>query len=293
MTGSNLSWVGGFFNAANYGKWSAAIQQGNAAAGVTSVTVSPGAVALPDGRIISPFATNAPLFIDSGAIQETLTPSVVSGAKVPPQSYSPSSTLITCNFVYVHGQGALLRSATYGLQEAINDAAAIGGGVVIVDKSWGGSTTTITTTANPDSGGLVVVLDLRGSAVVYYGKSGANYVAGAAQTLGFSGLKYTLATPLSVNGAINPNTAAVYMITKAGVLADTLAAPTATTDDGKVITVVSATANAHTITATNLLNTGSAANDIATFAAFAGASLTLMAYQATWYVIASNEITFT
>lgn len=99
-------------------------------------------------------------------------------------------------------------------------------------------------------------------------------------------------TALTTNGAINPNTPATYVITKAGVLADTLAAPTATTDDGKIITITSATANAHTLTATGLLQTGSASVNLATFAAQPGAGLTLMAYQGKWNVLGSVGITF-
>lgn len=99
-------------------------------------------------------------------------------------------------------------------------------------------------------------------------------------------------TALTTNGAIPPSTSATYVITKAGVLADTLAAPTATTDDGKIITVTSNTANAHTITATGLLQTGTASVNVATFAAQPGAGLTLMAYQGKWNVLGSVGITF-
>jgi hypothetical protein len=113
-----------------------------------------------------------------------------------------------------------------------------------------------------------------------------------ATTITFTGQIEVLST-LSVNGAIPPSTPATYVITKAGVLADTLAAPVTGTDDGKIITVTSATANAHTITATGLLQTGAGANaNLATFAAQPGAGLTLMAYQAKWYVLASVGITF-
>ncbi len=97
---------------------------------------------------------------------------------------------------------------------------------------------------------------------------------------------------LSADGAVNSHVAQTYVVTKAGVALLTLAAPTATVDDGKIIVITSGTANAHTLTATNLLNTGAAENDVATFAAFAGAGLTLMAYQATWNVISSVGITF-
>lgn len=97
---------------------------------------------------------------------------------------------------------------------------------------------------------------------------------------------------LTTNGAIPPHVGHTYVITKAGVLADTLAAPTATTDDGIEIIVTSATANAHTITATGLLQTGTASVNVATFAAQKGAGLTLMAYQGVWQVMASVGITF-
>lgn len=105
-------------------------------------------------------------------------------------------------------------------------------------------------------------------------------------------LQTTVPTALTTNGAIPPHVGHTYVITKAGVLADTLAAPTATTDDGIEITVTSNTANAHTITATGLLQCGTAAVNLATFAAQAGAGLTLMAYQGKWNVMASVGITF-
>lgn len=97
--------------------------------------------------------------------------------------------------------------------------------------------------------------------------------------------------------AIDPHTAGNYVITTAGVDAATLAAPTAGSvasggDDGKTIDVYSSTANAHTITATGLLETGAAAVNVATFAADAGAGLKLMAYNGKWIVKSSVGITF-
>lgn len=112
-----------------------------------------------------------------------------------------------------------------------------------------------------------------------------------ASTITYTGEILSL-TALTTNGAINPNTAANYVITKAGVLADTLAAPTAGTDDGKVIIITSNTANAHTLTATGLFQCGTASVNLATFAANAGAGLTIMAYQGKWNVLGSVGITF-
>lgn len=102
---------------------------------------------------------------------------------------------------------------------------------------------------------------------------------------------YGLAT-LTQDGAIAPSTPASYVITKAGVLAATLAAPVVGTDDGKVILITSNTASAHTLTATGLLQTGTAFVNVATFAAQKGAGLTLMAYQGKWNVLGSVGITF-
>src|SRR6266699_1562918 len=59
--------------------------------------------------------------------------------------------------------------------------------------------------------------------------------------------------PITASGAINPRLPGFYVITKAGVAAMTLAAPTATTDDGLEIEVSSTTAFAHSFTATGLL----------------------------------------
>jgi hypothetical protein len=103
---------------------------------------------------------------------------------------------------------------------------------------------------------------------------------------------------LLVNGAVPigpPLVPAIYQINKAGVLADTLAAPVAgaANDDGKVIWIVSNTANAHTVTATGLYQSGSASVNLATFAAFAGAGMQLMAFNAKWVVMSSVGVTFT
>lgn len=99
-------------------------------------------------------------------------------------------------------------------------------------------------------------------------------------------------TTIGANGAVPAHVAHTYVINKAGVAALTLAAPTAVTDDGLEITLTSSTANAHTLTATGLLQTGAAAVNLATFAANAGAGLTLMAFNAKWIVLSQIGITF-
>jgi hypothetical protein len=107
---------------------------------------------------------------------------------------------------------------------------------------------------------------------------------------GFSGSSVPQA--ITGAGAIYPHASATYVITDAAAAALTLAAPTATQDDGTTIVVTSNTAYAHTITATGLLYTGTASVNEATFAAHPGASVTLYAYQGHWLVLSSNAITF-
>lgn len=104
----------------------------------------------------------------------------------------------------------------------------------------------------------------------------------------------------SANGSADalPNhVSGTVRVTTAGVNAMTLAAPTLGAqinggDAGRTLLIISETANAHTLTATGLLKTGSASVNVATFAAFPGASLTLRATAGLWYVIAQNGITF-
>ena len=98
---------------------------------------------------------------------------------------------------------------------------------------------------------------------------------------------------LSASGAIPPHVAHEYMITKAGVAALTLTAPTATTDDGLTITVVSSTAYQHTITTSALFVTGTANVNVFTFPTSAGGSLTIQAYQGKWYPVCYVAGSFT
>ncbi len=110
-----------------------------------------------------------------------------------------------------------------------------------------------------------------------------------------AGLDYPSPNPpinLATNGALSVSSG-VYVITKAGVLAVTLAAPTATVQDGMIIMLTSTTANAHTLTATSLLDNGGSGvpYTTATFGAHAGAYIRLKAYQGLWYVLDSSNVT--
>lgn len=116
-----------------------------------------------------------------------------------------------------------------------------------------------------------------------------------------SGLDFPSPTPLTSildNATLSVSSGNYVLLTKAGVIALTLAAPTAGVDDGMVI-VIKADNGAHadTLTATGLIQTGGGASPYttATFGvttAFNGASLTLQAYGGFWFVIAQSNVAF-
>lgn len=96
---------------------------------------------------------------------------------------------------------------------------------------------------------------------------------------------------VSADGAI-PIIDGMVVLTKGSAGAHTLDAPTAA-QQGTRLTVVAGSAFAHVITATNLIHDGvtGGAKDTATFAAFHGASITLIAYNLLWYVENKNVVT--
>lgn len=95
----------------------------------------------------------------------------------------------------------------------------------------------------------------------------------------------------ATNGAIALLNGNVYL-TKAGVAAMTLAAPTAGIDDGKTLTIIAATANAHTVTQTTPgFNSASTSGDVATFGGAIGDNMVIRAYNGAWHVITLRNVT--
>lgn len=96
----------------------------------------------------------------------------------------------------------------------------------------------------------------------------------------------------AADGAVAIKSSTV-LITKAGVAALTLGTPT-TAQNGTVITFVSTTANAHTVTAATIgFNAGDAAKDVGTFGAAIGNGFTCIAYAGEWYIVGTPvDVTF-
>ena len=144
---NNNSYVGGRFVAANYGQWvkfPSSVPR-NIIGVHTFVVLSP-RVMLPDGRSFLPFAVGTPIVFGS----ETLTPSVV--------EYDSQNTVctLTCDFTMEHNDNQPISSATWGLQEALNDAAGFGG-CVTVDGQWselGGTDAMIADATVPGNTGI-------------------------------------------------------------------------------------------------------------------------------------------
>lgn len=90
--------------------------------------------------------------------------------------------------------------------------------------------------------------------------------------------------------AINAAIPGYYEVKTAGVDAMTIAAVPAAAE-GNIITIISDTANAHTLTAPSaIFANGTALKTVATFPAFRGASLTLRASNGVWEVLSSGAV---
>lgn len=259
----------------------AQVYTGAGASGAQTLVITPGQMPNQVGRVFPTFSTHSPILIGAGSNQETVTPSAVTLQYQVPVA---TSALVTATFSNTQGQGAEVASGTFGLQEAILSCMAGGGGIVWVDSLWTayGGTTAMLAAAYGDT--TVQIFDARSGTQAFYQWNGTGFVAGA-------GSSVAAPVALTTNGAVPVTASGNYVITKAGVLADTIAAPAAGAN-GITITITSATANAHTFTATGLYNTGSAAVNLATYAAFAGATMTLQAYAQKWNVVSSVGVTF-
>lgn len=135
-----------------------AIGGGTNATGAGTITVDFGYFTTPDGRLVTPFTNITsnglslpPITVDSGAQQETVTPSSVSCQT--PQVLGTCQ--ITATFSNTHGTGARVQSGDQGIQEAQNDAALQGGGMVmwVIDP---GTVTLSTGAANTNLGSVKI-----------------------------------------------------------------------------------------------------------------------------------------
>lgn len=95
---------------------------------------------------------------------------------------------------------------------------------------------------------------------------------------------------LTDTGAITAKNG-ICLLNKAGVIAATLANPTAGTDDFKRLSIRSLTAQAHTVTVTGGFGNGGSGEDVATFSGVIGDGIELMAYNGYWYITGAHQVT--
>lgn len=114
-------------------------------------------------------------------------------------------------------------------------------------------------------------------------------VTATAAELNLNDKEYQL---LVADGAITvKNGICAIAKTVAGVVAATLADPTATTDDFKRLVIISAQAQANTVTSASSFGGGGAGEDVCTFSGAIGDTLSLIAYGGKWYIIGSHQAT--
>ncbi len=100
------------------------------------------------------------------------------------------------------------------------------------------------------------------------------------------------AQSLVADGAITvKNGVCLIAKTVAGVVAATLADPTATTDDYKRLMIISNQAQLNTVTSASSFGNGGAGEDVITFSGAIGDNVTLMAYQGKWYICGGHQFT--
>lgn len=194
---SIISRFGGLFNALAYayGVESSApasllVLSGSTVSGTYTLTVQPQRATNPNLVSIRP-STNTSIAVGFGSNEETVTPSAVS-------TDSLGNLFITATFANAHGAGDQVRSATFGLQEALNAAGAAGGGTVIIDGSWaaaGGTQAILNAAIIPAN---VSITDNRGGSLQVLGNVPASVTPLAAPT--------ALTTATSTNGMITTAT---------------------------------------------------------------------------------------
>lgn len=156
--------MGGSYYASSFAHWQASTSTPVAVPGLATVQVIPAKVTLVANDQITPVAVGVPIQIQAGAANEVVTPLSV--------NCDSQACAMTATFANTHPGGFTFASASGGLDEAIQAAAAQGGGTVVVGSDWSGTTAQIAAAAGNSA---VAVLDTRAGASVRYAWNGSQY----------------------------------------------------------------------------------------------------------------------
>lgn len=103
-------------------------------------------------------------------------------------------------------------------------------------------------------------------------------------------LDKSTAQTVVANGAINIKSGVVLIAkTDPGVVAATLANPTAGTDDFKRLLIISNQAQQNTVTCTGGFGNGGGGADVITFSGVVGDCVELVAYGGYWYIVGGHQ----
>ena len=130
------------------------VQTGNTATGAGSIVLVSGQSETTGGASSFPVTINTPITVGVGANAETVTPS---GVTLGNLSGGVPGLTVTATFANIHGPLEPVTSGTFGLQEAINMAAANGSGEVVVTQAWynaGGTLAMIQAAVLPSNGSV-------------------------------------------------------------------------------------------------------------------------------------------
>lgn len=189
--------MAGRFIASRYNWATGQVKSTNSvSAGAATMILTTPYVTLPDGSVLFPFTVPEQLMIDQGtSIAEIVSLTSASGCATNAPN---GQCMITATFANAHGPSATITSATFGLQEALNDAAQavagaqqtlviganqVHGGVVVIDSTWPG-----TSVAAPQSGATVTpwpevaIEDTHGAVPQWYSVQPSNATAVATPT---------------------------------------------------------------------------------------------------------------
>lgn len=131
MKRTQNSRAAGRFVASQYGVWRIPVYLFSTGTGSKTFSLATATATLPDGHEIMPFNINAKVFVGSESVTLTAVGSSCVKGPVP-----VGAATLTATFSNSHSNSDTVSSATFGLQESLNDASFCGGGTVVVDSSW-------------------------------------------------------------------------------------------------------------------------------------------------------------
>ncbi len=157
--------MAGTLIASQYGNWGLEALTPVAAPGIHTVTLLASTAIMGDGEAIQPINANAPLLIDDPGRQETVVPIATQCA------FAGAPCTFTANFTRAHLGRFVVRSATDGLQEAINDVGPRGGTVALT-TDWNGTSAEIQAARGAAN---IAIVDRRAGQQSWYAWNGSAY----------------------------------------------------------------------------------------------------------------------